>query len=312
LYKPTDLHITHICIDAVGPQLIHKALLETHALRVRLRDMKLDGWHFITSRMIAASVAASHEEQEGYPQTGLMVAKTNTKSHLLQPAQHESKLLLHMWLEGNSPNIRVGFMKSSPAILGQLTVNPGVVNEMRGTGLMAIEVHYRRGLASRIKVHSSRGEQHADTDLCTLFHQVAQTSDKMPLMRKAAAKTEELQAAGGGQLVQAFASGSSNPAATGEAMAAKRQRQETAMTDSPASEAYAKKQARAHSSYLLLASASYFHRPEDYYDSFMGAWTPPEQRIVFDGDHKFKLYQGTSLVPRLAVPQKTGTPKTQQ
>ena len=73
LYKPRDLHVTHICIYAVGPQFIHKCLLDTHAVRTRIRDMELEGWHIITSKMIAASVAASHEEHGEYPQTGLMV-----------------------------------------------------------------------------------------------------------------------------------------------------------------------------------------------------------------------------------------------
>ena len=54
-----------------------------------------------------------------------------------------------------------------------------------------------------------------------LIFQAAQTSDTLPLLRKEAGKTEELQAAGGGQLAKAAASGSSNPAATGEALVKK-------------------------------------------------------------------------------------------
>ena len=150
LYKPKDLHITHICIYAVGPQLIHEVLHDTHALRVRLRDMEFDGWDSMTSRMIAASVAASPEEHVEYPQTGLMIAKTNVKKHLFRPWPCETKLLLQRWQEGNSPNIRIGIFKVTPAELGKFTVNPNVVGEMRGTGLMAVEVHYRRGLVSRI------------------------------------------------------------------------------------------------------------------------------------------------------------------
>ena len=43
LYKPMDLHITHISIYAVGPHLVHTYLLYNLAGRNRIKNKYLDG-----------------------------------------------------------------------------------------------------------------------------------------------------------------------------------------------------------------------------------------------------------------------------
>ena len=148
MYKPRDLRITHICIYAVGPHLIHKYLLCNVAMRITIKNKYLDCWKAITSKVIAASIAASSYQHDDYPESGRMMCKVKELSHLLRPLYYEDKLLLRHWQTGRTPLIRMGIISCSPPILAELATDPILVKELSGTGLMAVEVHYRRGLDS--------------------------------------------------------------------------------------------------------------------------------------------------------------------
>jgi hypothetical protein len=120
-------------------------------------------------------------------------------------------------------------------------------------------------------------------------------------------------------LVKTVAGGTQNPASTGAELAkkqAKRQRQKAAMSETQVAEAFAKKQAREHSSYLRLAFASYVRCPEDYYDSFIGIWEPPEPGVVFDNIHQYVLEHRAVPVPQLPAGKrfktKSKAPQSQQ
>ena len=76
LFRPKDLHITHLCIYAVGPQFVHRHLLTKYLQLVspaampsgsQMSVFERHDITLITSRMIAASVADSPEEAETYP-----------------------------------------------------------------------------------------------------------------------------------------------------------------------------------------------------------------------------------------------------
>ena len=94
LFKTSDLHITHLCIYAVGPHLIHKNLLCTVAMRVTLNDKYFDCWKTLTSKMIATSVLASTIQHDEYPESGRLMCRVKELSHLLRPLYYEDKLLL--------------------------------------------------------------------------------------------------------------------------------------------------------------------------------------------------------------------------
>ena len=87
-------------------------------------------------------------------------------------------------------------------VLAQLATNPTLVDELNGTGQIAIEAHFRRGLDAGIKIQTSQAERQADPELCTLL-------------------SDTLQIAGEGLLSKSAAGGPSNPTATGEALAKK-------------------------------------------------------------------------------------------
>ena len=117
LFRPKDLHITHFCIYAVGPQFVHSHLMRKHLQQVtpaalpsgshmsvfERRDISL-----FTSRMIAASVANSPEESEKYPLFGRMVVEKDEDTAPMNHKFYEQKGLIQRWSEGNRPSIRIG------------------------------------------------------------------------------------------------------------------------------------------------------------------------------------------------------------
>jgi hypothetical protein len=114
LFRPKDLHITHFCIYAVGPQFVHSHLMRKHLQQVtpatlpsgsqmsvfEQRDISL-----CTSCIIAASVANSPEESERYPLFGRMVVEKDEDTAPMNHEFYEHKGLIQRWTEGNRTNV---------------------------------------------------------------------------------------------------------------------------------------------------------------------------------------------------------------
>ena len=234
----------------------------------------------ITSRMIAASVADSPEENDIHPLHGRIVV---IKKQCLEPLDlefYEHKGLLQRWAEGIRPSIRIGTVHTKKSILVEYLTDPESARQLPSTGAMVVECSYLRGLAARTKARELYRISPQDSrSLTELFLEAAQSADEFPLARSKPGVAQELQAVGGGQLPETKVTQSSqNPKAKGEALAkkqAKRQKQKAAKTDDQNADDFARKQCRELTSYLRIASASYIRCPEEYYDSYAGIWTPP-------------------------------------
>ncbi len=239
LYRPKDLHITHFCIYAVGPQFVHRHLMSKCLKTVSLASMpsgsqmsvfEQPDLSLVTSRMIAASVADSPQESDDHPLSGQIVV---AKKEDLAPLEHyfyEQKSLIQRWAEGNRPSIRIGTVHTKKSFLVEFLTNPESAKQVQATGSMVVECSYQRGLAARSKIRGLHRNRPQDSrGLTDLFWEATQSTDELPLARAKPGVAQELQTAGGGQLPEAkVTKGLQNPKASGEALAkkqAKRQRQ---------------------------------------------------------------------------------------
>jgi hypothetical protein len=318
LYRPRDLHITHFCIYAVGPQFVHSHLLSKYHVQVspQMNVFEQPQISVFTSRMIASSVVDSPEESATYPLNGQMVVFMDEDTRPLYHAWYLQKGLIERWQEGNRPAIRIGTVHTLPDDLAKYLTEPEAARTLQATGSMAVECSYRRGLDSRMKIrdfHQSRAQ--GTKGISELFWETTQSTDELPLARAKPGLSQELQSAGGGQLSETSGKKGSqkgttqNPSASGEALAkkqAKRRRQKSEKTDDQIADDFARKQCREHTAYLRIASATYLRCPEEYYDSYAGVWTPPAMGEVFDHTHRFHLVIGSDPIPKLV---QAATPK---
>ncbi len=151
LFRPQDLHITHFCIYAVGPQFVHKHLLSKYHRSQDLSRMpngsqmcvfERPELSLITSRMIAASVADSPEENDTHPLFGRIVV---IKKQCLEPLDlefYEHKGLLQRWAEGIRPSIRSGTVHTKKSILVEYLTDPESARQVPATGAMVSECTY--------------------------------------------------------------------------------------------------------------------------------------------------------------------------